>query len=71
MYGTKTTGFKSDYTTTSTELGGTEKPRPSYRGSDGGRSAVLSPTMPSSPPMRTISEGHQEVDSKEVHEMQG
>lgn len=70
MYGTKTTGFKSDYTTTSTELGGTEKPRPG-RGSDAGRSAVLSPTMPGSPPMRTINEGHQEVDSKEVHEMQG
>ncbi|KAK2755748.1 hypothetical protein FQN54_005898 [Arachnomyces sp. PD_36] len=70
MYGTKVSGHKSDYTTTSTELGGTEKPLPGFRGSDAGRSGVLSPTTPASPRLRTIGEGHQEVDSKQVHEMQ-
>jgi hypothetical protein len=69
MYGTKASAHKSDYTTTSTEIGGTEKPLPGFRGSDAG---VISPSTPGVVPARAIGGGRQEADAEnQLHEMPG
>ena len=69
MYGTKASGHKSDYTTTSTEIGGTEKPLPGFRGSDAG---VISPSTPGFASARGVSGGRQEADAEnQLHEMPG